>query len=104
MNIEMSKAEEEEARLTAYVLGELDADEAKKVEALIEESPEVLESIAEIRSTAQLLSAEFLKEPSLSLHEEQVEAITADGGDGREKVVLGHVLLLLPTRLWRARP
>ncbi len=79
MKIEISKAEEEEARLTGYALGELDAEESKAVEALLESSPEARAALEEIRATAALLSAEFSSEPSLSLHEEQVEAITGTG-------------------------
>ncbi|MGI9242863.1 MAG: hypothetical protein ACR2RV_18845, partial [Verrucomicrobiales bacterium] len=80
----MSKAEEEEARLTGYALGELDAAETEAVEALLESSVEAREMLEQIRATADLLSAEFSKEPSLSLREEQVDAITGDG-----KVVRG---------------
>ena len=79
MKIEISKAEEEEARLTGYALGELDAGESEAVEALLESSPEARALLEEIRATAALLSAEFSNEPSLSLHEEQVEAITGTG-------------------------
>ena len=85
MSIEMSKAEEEEARLTAYALGELDAEEAKSVEALLEKSADAREILKEVESTVSLLSAEFSKEPKLSLHKEQVEAITGGG-----KVVCGN--------------
>ena len=93
MNIEMSKAEEEEARLTAYVLGELGADETKEVEAQLEGSAEMRKALEEIRSTADLLSAEFLKEPALSLHEEQVEAITSPPAE--ENVVRGKFMPLM---------
>ena len=86
MKIERSKAEEEEARLTGYALGELDAGESEAVEALLESSPEARALLEEIRATAALLSAEFSNEPSLSLHEEQVEAIT---GTGKGNVVRG---------------
>ena len=93
MNIEMSKAEEEEARLTAYVLGELDADETKAVDKHLEQSAEARASLKEIEATAALLSAEFLKEPPLSLHEEQVTAITASRK--KEKISRGHFMPLL---------
>ena len=79
MKIEMSKAEEAEARLTAYALGELDAEETRSVEALLKESEESRASLEEIQSTVALLTAEFSKEPKLSLREEQVEAITSGG-------------------------
>ncbi|MFT5105779.1 MAG: Ca-activated chloride channel family protein [Pseudoalteromonas tetraodonis] len=95
MNIEMSKAEQEEARLTAYVLGELDADETKVVEALLEESAEARASLNEIEATAALLSAEFLKEPALSLRDEQVEAITSDREGESKKIVRGQFMPLL---------
>lgn len=84
MNIEMSKSEAEDARLTAFALGELDADETRSVEAVLEQSAEARESLKEIRSTVALLEVEFSKEPRLSLHESQLEAITGEG-----KVVRG---------------
>ena len=53
--------------------------ETRAVEALLESSPEARVALEEIRATAALLTAEFSKEPSLSLHDEQVEAITGEG-------------------------
>ena len=91
MKIEMSKAEEEEARLTAYVLGELDAEETRAVESLLKESAEARASLGEIRETAEMLSAEFSKEPALSLREDQLEAIT-QADEAEEKVVHGRFM------------
>ena len=51
MKIEISKAEQEEARLTAYVLGELDDEARAEVDQLIESSAETRATLDEIRST-----------------------------------------------------
>ena len=77
MKIEMRKAEEEEARLTAYALGELDADGVREVDELLNRSEEARAALEEIRSTAALLAAGFSEEPPLSLHNDQVKAITS---------------------------
>jgi len=91
MNTEPSKAEAEEARLTAYALGELDADEMRDVDKLLEESEDARSTLAEIRETALLLEKEFSEVPALRLHEEQVEAIAekAEAASADEKVVDG---------------
>jgi Ca-activated chloride channel homolog len=56
-------------RLTAFVLGELDADKRAAVERLVSESPECRQALDEIRTTAQWLTQH--------LHEEQLTHIAA---------------------------
>ena len=46
---------QEDARLTAYALGELDERELAAVEALIEREPEARAFVDEVRATAELL-------------------------------------------------
>ena len=56
-------------RLTAFVLGELDADEHAAVEQLVSQSPECRQAVDEIRTTAQWLTKQ--------LHDEQAAHRTA---------------------------
>ena len=49
-------------RLTAFVLGELDPTERRRVEALIIESPDCRQAVEEIRLTAQWLSEQLHEE------------------------------------------
>ena len=67
-------------RLTAYALGELDAEEARQVEQELaelpeQEGPELEAIIDEIRQAGSLLSGAFAAEPSLSLTEAQLEEL-----------------------------
>ena len=70
-------------RLTAYVMGELSADDAQKVEQSLAESPELAVVVDEIRSTIGALESAFAGEPSLGLSAEQKLAIetAANSGD-----------------------
>jgi len=70
-------------RLTAYVMGELSADDAQKVEQSLAESPELAVVVDEIRSTIGALESAFAGEPSLGLSAEQKLAIetAAHSGD-----------------------
>lgn len=65
-------------RLTAYALGELDADETREIEQLLAQSPELETLVEEIRQAGSLLSASFDEEPTITLTEEQRAAIGAD--------------------------
>jgi|GEM_PF-283447 len=49
-------------RLTAYALGELDADERQEIRAAIESSAELQQAVREIRDTAGVLETEFAAE------------------------------------------
>ncbi|MFG0329080.1 MAG: von Willebrand factor type A domain-containing protein [Phycisphaerales bacterium] len=61
----------DDPRLTAYALGELDAGEASEVERLIETDADARRAVDEIRATAASLRAEFGAEPSVGLTDEQ---------------------------------
>lgn len=64
-------------RLTAFALGELVGDEAAAVEAALERSPELRQSVAEIRETSALLESSLRTEPCPRLTAEQEQAIRA---------------------------
>lgn len=65
-------------RLTAYALGELDAEEARQLEQELADSPELELVVEEIRQASAMLSESLASEPRLSLTEEQREAIIAE--------------------------
>ncbi|MDY7110335.1 MAG: hypothetical protein SYC29_17030 [Planctomycetota bacterium] len=77
---------ENEARLTAYVLGELDETEAAAIEAQMEHDPSLRDEIEAIRRTTQMLDTELKAEPAPGLTEGQREAIAA--GPRREGPVI----------------
>ena len=52
----------EDARLTAYALGEIPPHEAQEVEALLQASPEARQEVEEIRGFAELLTQVFERE------------------------------------------
>ena len=62
-------------RLTAYVLGELDEQESKLIEAAISESPELEAVVNEIRETTLLLTDEFRAEANVGLLDDQKSSI-----------------------------
>lgn len=66
-----------EARLTAYALGELSADERAEVERWLAEEPELAAFVDEVRATAGLLEEGLRSEPAAALREEQRAAIAA---------------------------
>ncbi|WP_320046804.1 von Willebrand factor type A domain-containing protein [uncultured Ilyobacter sp.] len=71
------KFDPNDARLTAYVLNELDADEKAAVEKLLADSPEARAAVEEIRATVDVLSKELGAEPVGTLSDSQRETITS---------------------------
>jgi hypothetical protein len=67
----------DDARLTAYALGELDAETAAEIEALLASSPAAREAFDEIREVANLLTSELSREPTPLLTESQRQSILA---------------------------
>lgn len=66
----------EDARLTAYALGELPPHETQEVEALLASSPEARQEVEEIRGFAELLTQVFEREAAQkSVAEMDVEAL-----------------------------
>jgi Ca-activated chloride channel family protein len=66
-----------DARWTAYVLGELSDAERAEVEKDLEASPEARAAVEEIRATAWLLRSELVKEGAPALLPKQAAAIRA---------------------------
>ncbi len=62
-------------KLTAYAMDELSADEARDVERVLAESPELAAVVDEIRATISALGGAFAGEPSLELSIDQKSAI-----------------------------
>ena len=61
----------DDPRLTAYVLGELDEDDCKEIEAAIERSEELRRVVSEIRATAdKLYEVDFSRLPSPEVADE----------------------------------
>src|SRR5687768_17154820 len=54
-------------RITAYVLGELSADESTRLEADMKTSPEIADAVAEARGITDQLSAMYAAEPPMTL-------------------------------------
>ena len=52
--------DQDDPRLTSYVLGELSAAEAAEIEQAIQDSPELEAAVEEIRSTVGLLGDAYL--------------------------------------------
>src|SRR6185503_428763 len=63
----MTMLNENDPRITAYALGELDAAEAAAVEAALRDQPALVRTIEDIRATARVVEAELASEPALSL-------------------------------------
>ena len=84
---------ETESKLTAYVLGELDAEQAAEVERLIAADDAFKAEVEAIRETAALLARDFKAEPSPGLTEEQREAI-------REGPQSGPPVIFTMRRIW----
>ncbi len=66
-----------DARLTAFALGELEGDEQAAIEALLAENPDARQAVDDIRQTARLLTESFQTEPSPGLAPEHRQAIEA---------------------------
>lgn len=77
----------DDPRLTAFVLGELDASETKQIQAAIESSPELEKAVVEIRATVEMLGEQYALEltsvsgKSCELSEAQRAAILSAGTD-----------------------
>jgi len=65
-------------RLTAYALGELDAEEARQLEQELADSPELELVVEETRQASAMLSESLAGEPPLFLTDAQREAIVAE--------------------------
>jgi Ca-activated chloride channel family protein len=76
----------DDAQLTAYVLGELGADEAAAIERRMESDDALRREIESIRETTNLLHAEFAGEAAPGLTESQRETIAA-GANRRDPVL-----------------
>ena len=65
----------EDAKLTAYALGELEGDEAAAVEARLADDKDARQSVAAIRATANVLSEHFGQESTPGLTDAQRDAV-----------------------------
>jgi Ca-activated chloride channel homolog len=72
----MMKINENDWRLTAYALGELDGDDLAVVEAAVGESAELRAIVEDVRATASLVSKELEAEPAIGLTDEQRARVT----------------------------
>jgi Ca-activated chloride channel family protein len=67
----MTRIDENDPRLTAYALGELERDEAKAIEDALAAQPELRQAVEEVSAMSTLLSNELRKEPVSTLSEAQ---------------------------------
>jgi Ca-activated chloride channel family protein len=67
----------DDPRLTAYALGETDAEATREVEAALRDSDALRGEVAQIRAAADRLSAALAAEPPVQLTGEQRQRITA---------------------------
>lgn len=79
----------DEAKLTAYALGELSTEETKQVEGWLERDPSLNLVVVEVRETAATLEASFVSEVGAGLHAAQREAVLAQAAPA-----------ITPTRSW----
>ena len=77
----------DDQRLTAYALGELEAEESAQIEALLKENPSMVDEVAAIRETASLLENELTADSTLQLSDEQRSRVIAGGDEPGEKIV-----------------
>ncbi|HET7626535.1 MAG TPA: von Willebrand factor type A domain-containing protein [Verrucomicrobiae bacterium] len=84
------KLNPDDPRLTAYALGELNADERAEIETALRENPECRRAVEEIRQTAAMLSGNFAKESSPKLSQEQRNAIEEQLHSGKIIVFQGR--------------
>ena len=77
----------DDQRLTAYALGELEAEQSAQLEALLKENPEVADEVAAIREAAALLESELAADSTLQLSDEQRSRVIT-GGDGTGKKIV----------------
>jgi Ca-activated chloride channel family protein len=74
------KKEMEEAKLTAYLLGELEGPEKEELENKLEQSEELRIELERIRETVEFLNGVFQSEQEVRLHPEQRDRIEACAG------------------------
>ena len=55
---------QDDPKLTAFVLGELSADEAQTIQSEIDQSPELQQSVKELKATIDLIEQGYADEPS----------------------------------------
>ncbi|QEG20555.1 hypothetical protein [Mariniblastus fucicola] len=67
--------DQNDPRLTSYVLGELSSSEAAEIEQAISESPQLASAVEEIRGMVGLLGDAYVNEEKLGLSDEQKVAI-----------------------------
>lgn len=71
----------DDPRLSAYLLGEMEADELKAFEAELQSHPELLEYIEELRETSSLLQNALEQEPAPALSPAQRSLILSAAAD-----------------------
>jgi Ca-activated chloride channel family protein len=76
----MTSPTDQEARLTAFVLGELDETEAAEVRRRIESDADLAAEVAAIRETTDQLATAFREEVAPGLTQAQKDAIAGAGG------------------------
>ncbi len=90
----------DQAKLTAYALGELDDNEAAEVEAHLADNPGDQATVDEIRNVGSLLSDELAAEPAAELTDEQRGAVQAQASaPARRRLSIGGALLRIAAML-----
>src|SRR5215813_8521672 len=80
------KINPDDPKWTAYVLGELDADELTEMETLLASSEEARRLVEELRIATIMLKDEFTSQESVALLSEQrVAVVRASQGDSRRQ-------------------
>ena len=69
--------DQNDPRLTAYVLGELSSAEMTEIEQAIQDSPQLAAAVEEIQGVVGLLGDAYVSEEKLSLSDEQKVTLTA---------------------------
>jgi len=77
------KKELEEAKLTAYLLGELESPEKEELEERLEQSEELRIELERIRETVDLVTGALQSEQEILLHPEQRGRIETHAGSGK---------------------
>jgi Ca-activated chloride channel family protein len=67
----------DDPKLTAYALGELSRVEAEEIERELQDSPELRQTLEEIRQMTEMLKKELAAEPALALDQTQKQIIEA---------------------------
>ena len=79
----MSSFHPEDPRLTAYVLGELSADERAEIEQLLHESPEARKAVEEIQNLTDVLLEQLPHEPAPQLQPAQRAVLLSGSPESR---------------------